>query len=156
MSWKAELFFLVDFIYIETPIFGVPSTTKMSAEDSISSSSSDDTSSLLSYDSSERIQMHNTDTISVLETIVADRYYVNVHADTLLKQHSSNEKEDRTATPGRNLDTPVTPAIPIRAKILSDRIFSTLDESEITELLESAGWSYNEYLMGYRTVVRFA
>ncbi|VDM63676.1 unnamed protein product [Angiostrongylus costaricensis] len=44
-------------------------------------------------------------------------------------------------------------AIPVKAKILSDCILSTLDESEVTNLLDSAGWSRSDYLRGYRTMV---
>ncbi|KAJ1368327.1 hypothetical protein KIN20_029436 [Parelaphostrongylus tenuis] len=43
-------------------------------------------------------------------------------------------------------------AIPVKAKILSDCILSTLDESEVTNLLDSAGWSRSDYLRGYRTM----
>ncbi|CAJ0590284.1 unnamed protein product [Cylicocyclus nassatus] len=43
-------------------------------------------------------------------------------------------------------------AIPVRAKILADCILSTLEESEINNLLESAGWSRSDYLRGYRTM----
>ncbi|KAK6753211.1 hypothetical protein RB195_012667 [Necator americanus] len=45
-------------------------------------------------------------------------------------------------------------AIPVRAKILADCILSTLNESEVTNLLESAGWSRNDYLRSYRTMNR--
>ncbi|EYB83220.1 hypothetical protein Y032_0340g2991 [Ancylostoma ceylanicum] len=44
-------------------------------------------------------------------------------------------------------------AIPVRAKILADCILSTLDEAEVTNLLDSAGWTRNDYLRGYRTMV---
>ncbi|EYB83221.1 hypothetical protein Y032_0340g2991 [Ancylostoma ceylanicum] len=43
-------------------------------------------------------------------------------------------------------------AIPVRAKILADCILSTLDEAEVTNLLDSAGWTRNDYLRGYRTM----
>ncbi|PIO63865.1 hypothetical protein TELCIR_14522, partial [Teladorsagia circumcincta] len=43
-------------------------------------------------------------------------------------------------------------AIPVRAKILSDCILSTLDENQVTNLLDSAGWSRSDYIRGYRTM----
>ncbi|WKY09780.1 hypothetical protein Q1695_002268 [Nippostrongylus brasiliensis] len=43
-------------------------------------------------------------------------------------------------------------AIPVRAKILSDCILSTMDDVQVNRLLESAGWTRNEYVRGYRTM----
>uniref|UniRef100_A0A7I4YTI1 C2H2-type domain-containing protein n=1 Tax=Haemonchus contortus TaxID=6289 RepID=A0A7I4YTI1_HAECO len=45
-------------------------------------------------------------------------------------------------------------AIPVRAKILSDCILSTLDDNQVNNLLDSAGWSRSDYIRGYRTMNR--
>ena len=40
-------------------------------------------------------------------------------------------------------------AIPIRLKILMDRLFSVLQHEEVLQILLSFGWSYDDYSRGY-------
>ncbi|KAL6742285.1 hypothetical protein Aduo_015449 [Ancylostoma duodenale] len=78
---------------------------------------------------------------------------------------SSDSDQSRESTPTPHEESPIQAAkkavfnmlyqyqaIPVRAKILADCILSTLDEAEVTNLLDSAGWSRNDYVRGYRTM----
>lgn len=40
-------------------------------------------------------------------------------------------------------------AIPIRVKILLDRLFSSLQHDEVLQILHGFGWSYEDYARGY-------
>ena len=40
-------------------------------------------------------------------------------------------------------------AIPIRIKILLDRLFSSLQHEEVLQILHGFGWSYEDYARGY-------
>lgn len=42
-----------------------------------------------------------------------------------------------------------TQAVPIRFKIVLDRLFSVLKEEEVTEILEGLGWTAEDYARGY-------
>lgn len=45
-------------------------------------------------------------------------------------------------------------ALPIRLKILLDRLFSVLQEKEVTQILCGFGWSQEDYVRGYILQVR--
>lgn len=45
-------------------------------------------------------------------------------------------------------------ATPIRLKILLDRLFSVVQHAEIVRVLNSFGWSYEDYCRGYILQVR--
>ena len=40
-------------------------------------------------------------------------------------------------------------ALPIRLKILLDRLFSVLQKEEVTQILRGFGWSHEDYVRGY-------
>lgn len=40
-------------------------------------------------------------------------------------------------------------ATPVRLKILLDRLFSVLQHDEVLQVLQSFGWSYEDYARGY-------
>ena len=40
-------------------------------------------------------------------------------------------------------------ALPIRLKILLDRLFSVLQKDEVTQILRGFGWSHEDYIRGY-------
>ena len=40
-------------------------------------------------------------------------------------------------------------AVPIRLKILLDRLFSVLQHEEVLQVLRGFGWSYEDYARGY-------
>ena len=40
-------------------------------------------------------------------------------------------------------------AIPVRIKILMDRLFSVLGQDEVTQILKGFGWSLEDYQRGY-------
>lgn len=40
-------------------------------------------------------------------------------------------------------------ALPIRLKILLDRLFSVLQKDEVTQILRGFGWSHEDYVRGY-------
>ena|SRR6218665_3999126 len=42
-----------------------------------------------------------------------------------------------------------TNALPIRLKILLDRLLCTLEHDELVQLLHTFGWSYEDYSRGY-------
>lgn len=44
-------------------------------------------------------------------------------------------------------------AIPIRLKILLDRLFCVLPPEDVTRVISSFGWSYDDYLRGYKLQV---
>ena len=46
-----------------------------------------------------------------------------------------------------------THAIPIRLKILLDRLFSVLGQPAVTEILKRFGWTMEDYTRGYATKV---
>jgi len=44
-------------------------------------------------------------------------------------------------------------AVPIRLKILLDRLLSTLDHDRIQAILHECGWTYDDYVRGYKLQV---
>jgi hypothetical protein len=42
-----------------------------------------------------------------------------------------------------------THALPVRLKILLDRVLGTLDQDELSHLLHGFGWTYEDYTRGY-------
>lgn len=48
-----------------------------------------------------------------------------------------------------------TEAMPIRLKILLDRLFSVLQQEEVVHVLHGFGWTYEDYARGYILQVRF-
>ena len=42
-----------------------------------------------------------------------------------------------------------THAIPVRLKILMDRLFSVLREEEVAQILKGYGWTIEDYQRGY-------
>lgn len=42
-----------------------------------------------------------------------------------------------------------THALPVRLKILLDRVLCTLDHDELLHLLHGFGWTYDDYSRGY-------
>ena len=47
-----------------------------------------------------------------------------------------------------------THAIPVRLKILLDRLFSVLREEEVVQILKGYGWTLEDYQRGYILKVR--
>lgn len=45
-------------------------------------------------------------------------------------------------------------ALPIRLKILLDRVFSVLQRDEVLQVLHGFGWSHDDYSRGYILQVR--
>lgn len=44
-------------------------------------------------------------------------------------------------------------AVPVRLKILLDRLLSAVDQDQFTRLLNSCGWTSEDYSRGYMTQV---
>lgn len=47
-----------------------------------------------------------------------------------------------------------TQAVPVRLKILLDRLFSVLRHDEVLQVLHGFGWTYEDYARGYIIQVR--
>jgi len=45
-------------------------------------------------------------------------------------------------------------AVPIRLKILLDRLLSRLDRDRVQAILHECGWTYDDYVRGYKLQVR--
>jgi len=48
-----------------------------------------------------------------------------------------------------------TQALPIRLKILLDRLFSVLQRDEVLQVLHGFGWTHEDYARGYILQVRY-
>ena len=46
-------------------------------------------------------------------------------------------------------------AVPVRMKILLDRLMANLPSNEVRAIIESAGWKHEDYIRGYRSLVSF-
>lgn len=44
-------------------------------------------------------------------------------------------------------------AVPVRLKILLDRLLITLDHDQIKAILHDCGWTYDDYVRGYKLQV---
>ena len=44
-------------------------------------------------------------------------------------------------------------AVPVRLKILLDRLLSTLDHDRVLAILHQCGWTYEDYVRGYKLQV---
>lgn len=80
-----------------------------------------------------------------------------IDTNNLLNEHS--ESEDIQANSGFKIASLVlygTNALPVRLKILLDKMFAGLTREEAIKILDACGWTLEDYSRGYKTQVRRA
>jgi len=70
------------------------------------------------------------------------------------QQHSPLTATSETVSPTAAFDVASlvlygTHAVPVRLKILLDRLFSSLREEEVAQILKGYGWTIDDYRRGY-------
>lgn len=78
-----------------------------------------------------------------------------IDANHLLNEKS--ESEDIQGYSGLKIASLVlygTNALPVRLKILLDKMFAGLNREEAIKILDACGWTLEDYSKGYKTQVR--